>query len=103
MLACVGIYGVMAQTVTARARELAVRAAMGATKDALQGLVVRQTAIGRRGCSPALAGERCQQGRNENRKPISLAAVRVLDVSHTIAYAQSTNSAAGNECRHSVA
>ena len=45
VLACVGIYGVMAQTVTARARELAVRAAMGATRDALQGLVLRQTAI----------------------------------------------------------
>ena len=45
VLACVGIYGVMAQTVTARARELAVRAAMGATQDALQALVLRQTAI----------------------------------------------------------
>jgi putative ABC transport system permease protein len=45
VLACVGIYGVMAQTVTARARELAIRAAMGATSDLLQGLVLRQTAI----------------------------------------------------------
>jgi ABC-type antimicrobial peptide transport system permease subunit len=45
VLACVGIYGVMAQTVAARARELAVRAAMGATRDALQGLILRQTAI----------------------------------------------------------
>ena len=45
VLACVGIYGVMAQTVAARARELAVRAAMGATQDALQGLILRQTAI----------------------------------------------------------
>jgi ABC-type antimicrobial peptide transport system permease subunit len=45
LLACVGIYGVMAQTVAARARELAVRAAMGATRDALQGLILRQTTI----------------------------------------------------------
>ena len=45
VLACVGIYGVMAQTVAARARELAVRAAMGATQNALQGLILRQTAI----------------------------------------------------------
>ena len=45
VLACVGIYGVMAQTVASRARELAVRAAMGATQDALQGLILRQAAI----------------------------------------------------------
>jgi putative ABC transport system permease protein len=45
VLACVGIYGVMAQTVAGRVREFGVRAALGATQRDLQGLVLRQTAI----------------------------------------------------------
>jgi putative ABC transport system permease protein len=45
VLACVGIYGVMAQTVAGRVREFGVRAALGATERDLEGLVLRQTAL----------------------------------------------------------
>jgi putative ABC transport system permease protein len=44
-LACLGIYGVMAQAVAGRTRELAVRAAMGATGLTLKSLVLRQAAV----------------------------------------------------------
>ena len=45
MLACLGIYGVMAQTVAGRAREFGVRLAMGATAGDLKRLVLRQTGL----------------------------------------------------------
>ncbi|MGD9906020.1 MAG: ADOP family duplicated permease [Vicinamibacterales bacterium] len=42
LLAVVGVYGVMSCTVAQRERELAIRAAMGATRPMLLGLVVRE-------------------------------------------------------------
>jgi putative ABC transport system permease protein len=45
ILACVGIYGVMAQTVAGRAREFGVRLAMGATSSDLKRLVLRETGL----------------------------------------------------------
>jgi ABC-type antimicrobial peptide transport system permease subunit len=50
LLAVVGVYGVVAQVVRARRREMAVRLALGARASALQWLVVRY------GLSLALAG-----------------------------------------------
>ena len=45
MLACLGIYGVMAQTVAGRTREFGVRLAMGGTPGDLKRLVLRQTGL----------------------------------------------------------
>ena len=44
VLACAGIYGVLAGAVTERAREIGLRSALGATPGAIVGLVVRQGA-----------------------------------------------------------
>jgi putative ABC transport system permease protein len=45
LLACIGIYGVMAQTVAGRTREFGVRLALGATPRELAQQVLRQTGI----------------------------------------------------------
>ncbi len=45
MLATVGLGSVIALTVSARARELAIRAALGADARRLRGLVIREAAI----------------------------------------------------------
>jgi putative ABC transport system permease protein len=45
VLAAVGIYGVMAYSVTRRSREMAVRAAMGASASQMLGLVMRSGAM----------------------------------------------------------
>jgi putative ABC transport system permease protein len=45
VLACLGIYGVMAQTVAGRTREFGVRLAMGGTPGNLKRLVLRQTGL----------------------------------------------------------
>jgi putative ABC transport system permease protein len=50
LLAAVGVYGTVAYAVARRTRELGLRAALGATRGALQGMLVRE------GMRPVLAG-----------------------------------------------
>ena len=67
ILAIVGVYGVMSYIVGQRAREIAVRMALGARRREVIGMIVRQTmthaAIGVvLGCAGALAGARLMSG-----------------------------------------
>lgn len=57
LLAVVGLYGVMAYVVGLRRREIAIRGALGATRSAILGLVMRQgLALGLVGTALGLAG-----------------------------------------------
>jgi putative ABC transport system permease protein len=67
ILAIVGVYGVMSYIVGQRAREIAVRMALGARRREVVGMIVRQTvthaAIGVvLGCAGAVAGARLMSG-----------------------------------------
>jgi ABC-type antimicrobial peptide transport system permease subunit len=44
ILACIGIYGIMAWTVSRRRQEIGIRIAMGARSEQVQGMVLREAA-----------------------------------------------------------
>jgi len=85
LLAAVGIYGVMSYAVTRRVRELGIRAALGAPRGEMVGLVLRQgmrlAAMGMAGVIAALALTRLMAGMLYGvcpADPLNLAAVALL-------------------------
>jgi predicted permease len=94
-LACIGLYGVMAQGVTVRAREIAIRMAIGARRNAVVWMVVRGTlallaiGIGTGTLAALLAGRyiRSQLFEVAPADPIAVAAAIVLLAVVTLAAA----------------